>query len=855
MTAGRGAATPPTTDTRAARRSPFADDTPGYFALWYAATATIGGQRLGWQVFPLHTPTADGGCSCGDAACKNVGKHPRTANGLKNATADWDTLIGWWQRWPDANIGLACGASGLVALDFDTDKPDFGGQELLERLLAEHPTTAQRSGGGGWHLLYRLPDGADDVTTGTGDLPRQVHVRGHGGYIVLAPSRHRNGSGYAWAQGRNPYLTAPALLPDFVLDLIRRTRQAAPRPAAPRPAFSGGGDDVERARGWLARLNKSRCEDYAGDGAWVNVGMALSELGEAGLALWNEWSQQSAKYSPGECDRKWRTFTPGAGLRLGSLKHWADQDDPGGARSPRVQAYVNGGGPTHGGNGSARQPDPDPDPGPDPGPGPHARGDGGDGHDGQAPFVSGEKPNQADILYMLASDLCEIFTGQDTRAYALVPVEGRRECYGLNSDAFRGWLNEVYRRAYGRLPGMQGKQDAIAALAWDARKTQRDVFIRVGAAGGKVYLDLGTPEWDAIEVDADGWRLVDKPPVAFRRPGSLRELPTPLRGGHLSDLARFVNLEAEDWPLLAAWAVAALHPTGPYPVLVLAGEQGTAKSTTLQVLKRLIDPSVAGLRGQPQEVRDLFVGAGNSWLLTFDNVSALTHEISDALCRLATGGGYAKRANYSDDGEFLLDFQRPVAVNGIGDVVTRPDLMDRAVLLVPPVIAESRRRNEAAFWREFDEARPLLLGALLDALATAMRRLPSVQLERAPRMADFARLAVAAQPHLGGDFLTAYEVNRKEAHATVVETSTLGDHLRKLVVVAGTWEGSPSELLEALNQRATDSEKRARSWPSVPNRLKPQLERLAPSLRKVGVDVEFARTTDGRVIRLLRVND
>lgn len=337
------------------REIPFADDTPGYFALWYAAGKGKSGVPLAWHVFPLHTPTAGGGCSCGKPACNSVGKHPRTPNGLEDATKDPDAILDWWQRWPDANIGLACGASGLVTLDFDTAKPDFAGQDLLDRLLSEHPTTAQRTGSGGYHLLYRQPDG-EALTNRRGSLPRGVDVRGHGGYIVLAPGLHYSGNRYTWEPGMRPHLAAPAPLPDFVLDLIQRSKTPATvTPARPIPS-GGGGDDVEAARAWLARLAPWRCEDYDADGGWVGVGMALSQLGPAGLGLWDEWSRRSAKYTPGECERKWQTFTPGAGRRLGSLKYWADQDDPSGARPakskqqgrrPSPGIYTNGDAPGH----------------------------------------------------------------------------------------------------------------------------------------------------------------------------------------------------------------------------------------------------------------------------------------------------------------------------------------------------------------------------------------------------------------------------------------------------------------------------------------------------------------------------
>jgi len=470
------------------------------------------------------------------------------------------------------------------------------------------------------------------------------------------------------------------------------------------------------------------------------------------------------------------------------------------------------------------------------------------------------KPSQAEILYSLASTYTEaIFTAQDGTAYAFVPVAGRRECYRLTDANFSGWLTALYRTMCGgAMPGADGRSEVIAALAYDARTTRRDVFVRVGGHDGRVFIDLGTPEWDAIVVDEDGWQIVKTPALAFRRPASMRPLPTPLHGYDMGHLRRFLNLESEQWPLVAAWLIAAAGPSGPYPILAFTGEQGSAKSAMVRVLKEILDPSAAGLRGQPEEVRDLWVGANNSWVLAYDNVSHLNNDVSDALCRLATGGGYAKRANYTDDGEFVMDAQRPVVINGIGDVVTRPDLMDRTILIAPPVIPEDRRRNEKEFWAEFEQARPFLLGALLDGLSVALARIGTVSLPTLPRMADFAMLAAAAEPAYRADvgFLEAYAENREEAHATVVESSTLGEHLRKLVLVNGAWEGTASELLAALNERASDSEQRAHVWPKAPNKVKPALQRLAPSLRHIGVDVEFTpRNTPngGRRIRLVRL--
>ncbi|HKF95677.1 MAG TPA: hypothetical protein VKB96_14000 [Gammaproteobacteria bacterium] len=145
--------------------------------------------------------------------------------------------------------------------------------------------------------------------------------------------------------------------------------------------------------------------------------------------------------------------------------------------------------------------------------------------------------------------------------------------------------------------------------------------------------------------------------------------------------------------------VVAMRPTGPYPVLILQGEQGTAKSTAAKVLRLLIDPSAAPLRTAPRDERDLMIAARNGWIIALDNLSGLSSWLSDALCRIATGGGVSTRELYSDTDEVLIDVQRPIILNGIDDIATRQDLIDRSIIINLEPIPENKRKPEAEFWQ------------------------------------------------------------------------------------------------------------------------------------------------------------
>jgi hypothetical protein len=317
---------------------------------------------------------------------------------------------------------------------------------------------------------------------------------------------------------------------------------------------------------------------------------------------------------------------------------------------------------------------------------------------------------------------------------------------------------------------MQSALNVMEAKAqFDA--PEREVFVRVGGANGRLYLDLADQTWRAVEIDATGWRVTDNPPVRFRRAAGIRPLPMPVASGSIVTLRSFLNVRSDaDFVLVAAWLLAAFSNHGPYPVLVLTGEHGTAKIHVLQNIARVGRPEHRA-SAYPTARRQEPLRRGKQWVvLAFDNLSALKEWLSDALCRLATGGGYGTRQLHTDQDEVLFDAQRPVLLNGIEDFVTRPDLADRAIFLTLEPIAEENRRSEAELGAEFEAECSRILGVLLDAVATGLKRLPETRLERLPRMADFALWVTACETRLwaAGTFSSAYCGNRDEVIDNVI---------------------------------------------------------------------------------------
>lgn len=471
-----------------------------------------------------------------------------------------------------------------------------------------------------------------------------------------------------------------------------------------------------------------------------------------------------------------------------------------------------------------------------------------------------KKTSQATALVQLAEDT-ELFVTPEQVAYATLEVEGHRETHRLRSNAYKRWLAQRYYAEHGKVPGSQAIHDALLTLEGDAQRTTRVVYTRVAGNGDAIYIDLANEKWEAIEITPHGWRVISDAPVKFRRERGTAPLPYPITGGSLNELPAFVNVSEEHVPLLVGFTICALNPRGPYPVLVMRGEQGSAKTSAGRVLKALVDPSTSPVRSVPRDPGDVMISATHTHCLLYDNLSWTPDWLSDVFCRLSTGGGFTKRELYSDEDEIILDAKRPLILNGISDVATRSDLLDRSFLIELPTIPEDRRRPESELWAAFEQARPRILGALYDAVACALCNINSVKLDQLPRMADAAMWVVAAEPSLpwdAGTFVKALKSNRDTAHDVALEAEPV---VTALLGIAkdGPFEGTATELLDRLNLRASVTAQRSKRWPKDGTRLSGIVRRLAPALRANGLAIEFddgagARRTR-RIIRFPAIGE
>jgi hypothetical protein len=452
--------------------------------------------------------------------------------------------------------------------------------------------------------------------------------------------------------------------------------------------------------------------------------------------------------------------------------------------------------------------------------------------------------------------IASLFHTPASTAFIDLEIQGHRETWPVRGKQLRAWLRRRHYEQAGEALGGETIRSIVDLLEARAQfdAPERTVHVRVAEHEGRIYLDLGDKEWHAVEISPDGWRVIGFPPVRFKRAAGMLPLPEPQRGGSIDALASFLNLPAaNDFVLTVAWLLATLRPGGPYPLMAVAGEQGSAKTTLTKILRALVDPNMAPARSLPREERDLMIAANNGHVLAFDNLSGLPSWLSDAFCRLASGGSFALRQLFTDEDEILFHATRPVILNGIEDVVCRPDLADRAVFLTLDSISDDRRRSEKELWREFETARPRILGALLDGAVHGLRRLPHIRLEKLPRMADFALWATACETAFWppGTFMRAHDANRRAAIDDAIEADPVAAFVQEIMARRSTWAGQASDLLQARVAEKT-APNRTAAWPRNPRALAARLRRCQTFLRAAGIEIAFSR--EGRMgSRMIRM--
>jgi hypothetical protein len=439
-------------------------------------------------------------------------------------------------------------------------------------------------------------------------------------------------------------------------------------------------------------------------------------------------------------------------------------------------------------------------------------------------------------------------------AFALTYIDlihdHNKEVYAIRKDT-----NEVLI-----IHGRNFKEYLTANFYNETKKTIRDAVMRevlltlssLGRQSGErhpvyrrtakfddcYYLDLcQTGNSLAVKISAGAWEVIKVPPVHFIRSETMEALPIPTQDGDFNKVYDICNIRGDSDLLILAWLSEALRIDTPYPILEIIGEQGSAKSTTQKILRRVIDPNTCDLRGAPKSTEDLYVAAGSNYIVSCENISHLSPQMQDALCIISTGGSYAKRRLYSDGEEYVIQVSNPVMINGISVTITNQDLIDRAITLELSRVSE--RIVVSEIWSQFEANHAEILGGLLTLFSKALLVLPQVDLKasESPRLIEFARLGMAlamSSDRSGSDFMDQFNRYRQEAIARTIDSSPVATHLIEWFEnqFSNSIEITTKDLYNTLTERRLPHD----PWPKSARGLGDALRRVSPALLQIGID-------------------
>ena len=436
--------------------------------------------------------------------------------------------------------------------------------------------------------------------------------------------------------------------------------------------------------------------------------------------------------------------------------------------------------------------------------------------------------NQCQKMLNLLKDL-NLFHSEDGTCFVEIKVQGAFQNWPIKNEKVFGVIQELYYDKFKTLPDEKNIKKVQQNLAFRSQKNPKEkVYYRVAAFENKIYIDLANSRNTFIQIDKNGWSEVYTVPIKFYKSNSMKPMCIPKQGGSILNLKKFININSEqDFILFLSYIVGSLFPSKQYPLLILQGPQGSGKSTASDILKEIIDPSIPTLRTFPKKEEDIFIGAKYSHLMCFDNLSGINASMSDTLCKISTGCGIAGRKYYTNDEEYFIEVTRPIVINGIDELTSRPDLADRSIVLYLEKLTEADRKSSSQMTELFMSDLPYIFGCLCDALSTVIQKRSEVHLNRKPRMVDFCITTCAGLQAFGysvNEVLSAFMTNKAEIANEALEYSFVGSAVKRFMENKSFWQGSASELLAILNSDLTFSS--FQHYPKSPNQISRELNRV-----------------------------
>ncbi len=507
-------------------------------------------------------------------------------------------------------------------------------------------------------------------------------------------------------------------------------------------------------------------------------------------------------------------------------------------------------------------------------------------------LIKNEEKNITDveqILDIIQQRCEEIFVDQFHDPYVSIKINNHHETLPLESKKFENIiLSEHFKSTKSLLSKDRLSQiiDLIKANAdLNPKIVERNLNLRVAKTQISAtdldidnkkyddvcyYYDLTNSNWEVIKVTRKGWNIVSNTqnPIFKRYKNSMSQ-SYPNRDYSSVCIEKVLNLfnlhSQKDRLLFLVYVVSLFIPDIAKPILLLYGSKGSAKTTSFELVKNIVDPSIVETSSFPKDVNDLIQILSHSYVTYFDNITTISQSLSDLLCRVVTGSSYSKRTIYTVDDAFIYKIKRPIGINGINIASARPDFLDRCLIIEVNRISKEKRRKEEDVKNELKELIPDILGWVFDTLVKVLnykyKNSDKIRLKEYPRMADFAEYGEIISRCIGykdNEFIQVYFENIETQNDEVVESSIVAKVIIEFMEDQTEWEGSATHLHSLLTSYLESKDTRlarSKAWPNAANSLSRKLNELAPTLKEKGIDIthKYNNNKKGRTIFLTNI--
>jgi hypothetical protein len=473
------------------------------------------------------------------------------------------------------------------------------------------------------------------------------------------------------------------------------------------------------------------------------------------------------------------------------------------------------------------------------------------------------KGNDMSLLHEICSqEDVTLFHNEQNDAYIALDILGHREVWPCDGSALKNLLAFKNWERSKKPLGSEASKSMIAVLEGKACFEGPEIKLhnRVAWYENNLWYDLSNKTWQFVKINEKGWEVIDKPPIIFNRHSHHQAQVIPVQNGNIELFLNYINItNSEHKLLLLVFMVSCFVPDFPHVMLVVFGAQGSSKSTFFKLKRMVTDPSIIDVVAMPEKQNELVQVLAHHHCLLFDNVSHISEDTSDTLCRAITGSGFSKRKLYKNDEDLIYKFHRCVGINGINLVTIRPDLLERSLLIELERIDSKERKHEKEIYENFAKDLPSILGGVFDVLVNALKIKPQIKISSLPRMADWALWGCAISEALGyskEEFLSAYENNINRQAEMLLNENIVATTLFSFMEDKEEWRGTMTALLEALYTKTpTDYfAVHEKYWPKGASALSRRLNELSTYLKQLGILVVISTSGTERYIDIKNMN-